>query len=90
LNGTVDSAALNSEANAFGPTLNVLPAGGTLVPTAPAYLGLRANTLPPHVRAGKCDPTVFSFGISPDPRELGPKQLAGCASGLKPTTEPAD
>jgi hypothetical protein len=36
--GTADPTALNSEASALGPTLNVLRAGGTLVPTAPAYL----------------------------------------------------
>jgi hypothetical protein len=36
--GTADPVALNSEASALAPTLNVLPAGGTLVPTAPAYL----------------------------------------------------
>jgi pimeloyl-ACP methyl ester carboxylesterase len=36
--GTADPVALNSEAGALGPTLNVLPAGGTLIPTVPAYL----------------------------------------------------
>jgi pimeloyl-ACP methyl ester carboxylesterase len=36
--GTADPTALNSVAGALGPTLNVFPAGGTLIPTAPAYL----------------------------------------------------
>jgi hypothetical protein len=61
--GTVDSAALNSEASALGPTLNVLPAGGTLVPTAPAYVDYEPTPFLRTYELGD-EPTAFSSGIS--------------------------